>query len=306
MLYLWEIGHHTEFFGNFVATVQRAAVSFGRMAGLMQGAPALALVAPRPTDLDVRHIPTPLEPRVRQTSDTLARLEVQGLCYLHPDSGRGLETASFSIIKGEFVVITGRIGSGKTTLVRSILGLLPKQSGVVTWNGETVQDLAEFMQPPRSAYTPQVPTLLSGTVLENIQLGADSSHIEAATRQAVLESDLEQLPKHLETLVGVRGLKLSGGQLQRAAAARMFAQDAALLVLDDISSALDVKTEETLWERLKNTDKTCLVVSHRRPALQRADKIILLEHGRVADVGSLEELLARSAEMRRLWAGEVE
>jgi ATP-binding cassette, subfamily B, bacterial len=305
VLYLWEVGHHTEFFGNFVATVQRAGVAFGRMTGLMQGAPALALVVPRVADLDVRHVPPALEPRVRQVSDELHKLEVRNVRYIHPDSGRGLEDASFTIQRGEFVVVTGRIGSGKTTLLRAVLGLLPAQAGTVLWNGQEVHDLAEFMQPPRSAYTPQVPTLLSGTVLENIQLGADRNAVPNAVQQAVLEADLEQLPKHLETLVGVKGLKLSGGQLQRTAAARMFAQDSSLFVLDDISSALDVKTEELLWQRLAGVQKTCLVVSHRRPALQRADRIILLEQGRVTDVGSLEELLARSHEMRRLWAGEV-
>jgi ATP-binding cassette, subfamily B, bacterial len=305
VLYLWEVGHHTEFFGNFVATVQRAGVAFGRMTGLMQGAPALALVVPRVADLDVRHVPPALEPRVRQVSDELHKLEVRNVRYIHPDSGRGLEDASFTIQRGEFVVVTGRIGSGKTTLLRAVLGLLPLQAGSVLWNGQEILDLADFMQPPRSAYTPQVPTLLSGTVLENIQLGADRNAVPNAVQQAVLEADLEQLPKHLETLVGVKGLKLSGGQLQRTAAARMFAQDSSLFVLDDISSALDVRTEELLWQRLAGVQKTCLVVSHRRPALQRADRIILLEQGRVTDVGSLEELLARSHEMRRLWAGEV-
>jgi ATP-binding cassette, subfamily B, bacterial len=305
VLYLWEVGHHTEFFGNFVATVQRAAVAFGRMTSLMQGAPALALVAPRVADLDVRHLPPPLEPRVRHANDQLQMLNVQDVRHIHADSGRGLEAASFSVQYGEFVVITGRIGSGKTTLLRTVLGLLPLQSGAVLWNGQVVQDLAEFMQPPRSAYTPQVPTLISGTVLENIQLGAEAGAIQSAIEQAVLEADLDQLPKHLQTLVGVKGLKLSGGQLQRTAAARMFAQDSSLFVLDDISSALDVKTEELLWQRLAKVQKTCLVVSHRRPALQRADKIVLLEQGRVTDVGSLQDLLVRSPEMRRLWAGEV-
>jgi ATP-binding cassette, subfamily B, bacterial len=305
VLYLWEVGHHTEFFGRFVATVQRASVAFGRMMGLMQGAPALALVTPRVADLDVRRVAPPLLPRVGSSADELQQLEVRDLRYIHPDSGRGLEGASFAMRRGEFVVVTGRIGSGKTTLLRAVLGLLPLQSGMVLWNGKQVQDLAELMQPPRSAYTPQVPTLLSGTVLENIQLGADAAMVENAVRQAVLEADLEQLPKHLQTLVGVKGLKLSGGQLQRTAAARMFAQDSSLFVLDDISSALDVKTEELLWQRISAAQKTCLVVSHRRPALQRADKIVLLEQGRVTAVGSLQDLLRRSPEMQRLWAGEI-
>ncbi len=308
VLYLWEIGHHTEFFGNFMATIQRAGVAFSRMLGTMQGASAAALVASQVIEL--RHEPPPLEPITRQATDQLERLErlerleAQNLTYLHPDSGRGIENASFPLEQGEFVVITGRIGSGKTTLLRALLGLLPAQSGQIFWNKQPILEPAEFMTPPRSAYTPQVPALISGTVRENIALGTNQA-LENAIKNAVLETDLEQLPHALETLVGVRGLKLSGGQLQRTAAARMFAQNSSLLVFDDISSALDVRTEQTLWERVSSLGKTCLVVSHRRPALQRATRIILLENGRITDTGSLEELLARSSEMRRLWADEI-
>ncbi|MCB8992236.1 MAG: ABC transporter ATP-binding protein, partial [Ardenticatenaceae bacterium] len=106
-----------------------------------------------------------------------------------------------------------------------------------------------------------------------------------------------------------RGVRLSGGQMQRTAAARMFARDAELLVFDDLSSALDVETERQLWHRMRNSTHhsppTCLVVSHRREALRQADHIILLENGRIADEGTLDELLARSAEMQQLWQGDV-
>jgi len=294
------------FYGMFLARTKQGAVSAERLTETMSGEPWQRVFRETSMYLGSNDV-TPLE--ILETPGPFEALEVRNLTFHYPGTPTGIDGVDLDVHAGEFVVVTGRIGSGKTTLLRTILGLLPAAHGTVAWNGAVLDDPSSVMVPPRVAYTPQVPRLFSMSLRSNLDLGTDlteddlgeSLHIATMTR------DVETMPEGLDTLIGPRGVRLSGGQVQRSASARMFARSPQLLVLDDVSSALDVETERTLWTRLFDvrTDVAALAVSHRHTALVRADRVIVMDGGAVVAVGKATELETTSEAFRAIWEGSL-
>ena len=224
---------------------------------------------------------TPPEPAHR-TQERLEHLSVRNL-HVQFDDAEQLEAIDLDVSRGQFVVITGAVGSGKSVLLRAVLGLVPRQRGTISWNGEAIDDPSILLVPPRVAYVPQVPRLFSEPLADTVLLGHHPDGLVAALDRARMTEDLQDMPHGIQTMVGPKGVRLSGGQIQRTATARALVRRPELLVVDDLSSALDIGTETELWDGLFDASGevlTVLAISHRPRVLERADQVIELRGGR--------------------------
>jgi ATP-binding cassette subfamily B protein len=219
-----------------------------------------------------------------------------------------LKDVSMEIPSGHTVAIVGRIGSGKSTLVSLIPRIYPVPDGAIFIDGVDVNRLPLEVLRRSIGFVPQDSFLFSRTVSENIAFGVEESDLDEVydvARVTRFDKDIDQLPRGYEELVGERGVTLSGGQKQRAAMARALLMKPKILILDDALSAVDTHTEEEILENLKSATQglTTLVVSHRISSIQHADRIYVLDGGKVAEEGSHDELLRRGgiyAEIYRL------
>ena len=233
-------------------------------------------------------------------------IEFKNLTFRYPDGDLdALKNVSFTIKAGENVGLVGKTGTGKTTLVDLILRTYNVPDGTVFIDGHDVNDVTIRSVREGCAYVPQDNFLFSDTIRNNIAFGVTESHEEAITAAAVLsdvDENIRGFQKGYDTVLGERGVTVSGGQKQRISIARALMKDAPILILDDSVSAVDTKTERTILNNLRRTraGKTTILIAHRISTIESMDKILFIDDGSLAAVGTHPELYASCAEYRKM------
>src|SRR6266540_1668482 len=249
----------------------------------MSGAGAYSAAVPG-VDLSAGAAPAPAAaPR-----HPLRRLELTGFSAVHEDGTIAARDIDLAVERGQLVLVVGPVGSGKSSLLRALAGIV-HHTGALRWNGQPVTQPELFLRPNQVGYVAQLPRVLSGTVADNIRLGHEVDAADAVST-AQLEHDLAAAGSGLGLLIGHKGTRLSGGQLQRLALARALAPRTELLIADDVSSALDVTTELELWRALREHGVTVIGSTSKRAALTQADHVVVLLAGEAVAQGTWREL----------------
>lgn len=255
------------------------------------------------------------EPRYPHQVDPFAgkhtvSIALENVRFAYGDGPNVLDGVSLRVERGEKVAVVGASGAGKTTLIQVLLGLYPPTSGAIKFDGVPVQMIGMDVVREHVATVLQHPALFNDSVRMNLTLGRDvpDERIWAALRVAQLAEVVEGLAQGLETPLGRDGVRLSGGQRQRLAVARMVLSDPKVVVLDEATSALDSVTEAALHNALDAflADRTTLIIAHRLSAVRRADRVLVIEKGRVIEEGRHEELVGGGGLYAALYADQME
>ncbi len=277
--------------GRVISEMSKAGVSLRRIEDILNAAPE--------RDEDGAE---------RVTTDYRGDIAFDRVSFSFDGKTPVLEDVSFTVPAGKTVGILGGTGSGKSTLVRLLDRLypLPEGSGTISVGGIDIRRLRAAELRSNIGFVLQEPYLFSRTIGENLRLAkqtASDADLRAAAHTACLDSAVEGFPSGYDTFVGERGVTLSGGQKQRAAIARTLVQDTPILIFDDSLSAVDTETDATIRARLAGREgrATTLLISHRTATLMHTDRIVVLDRGRVAEIGTHEELLAKNGIYRRIY-----
>ncbi len=247
------------------------------------------------------------KPTVREPDAPLTgHIELRHLTFRHPGASYdALSDVSFTIEAGESVGLIGKTGSGKTTVVDLLLRTFNVPDGTVFFDGHDANDIPIRTVRKYAAYVPQDNFLFSDTIQSNIAFASDSDDpalVEEAARLSDVHDNITEFTEGYKTVLGERGVTVSGGQKQRISIARALMKDAAILILDDAVSAVDVRTEKAILDNLRRTraGKTTILIAHRISTVEGMDKIIFLDDGRVLAVGTHSELLDTCPDYRTM------
>ncbi|CAI5520220.1 unnamed protein product [Closterium sp. Naga37s-1] len=233
-------------------------------------------------------------------------VDVRDISFSYMNGRQVLKGVSFSIAPGESVAIVGPSGSGKSTIVKLLLRLYDPSEGSISFDGTDARELKQESLRQAVAVVPQDTVLFNDSIRYNIAYGRPSAsvaEVDRAAGQAKLLDAIRRMPDGFDTVVGERGLKLSGGEKQRVAIARAFLKNPRLLVCDEATSALDSATEANILRSLQQlaAGRSCLFVAHRLSTIKHCDKILVMEAGRVVEQGTHEQLLAAGGKYAAMW-----
>ncbi len=239
-------------------------------------------------------------------------VKLEHVSFVYPDSGiRALDDISFSVEAGQSIAIVGTTGSGKSTIANIISRLYDVEDGKVQVDGVDIRDYDLHSLRSQIGYVPQDVFLFSDTILSNIAFGTvqmEQERIEHAAFNADLKTTIDDFPEGFATKLGERGITLSGGQKQRVSIARAIARDPKILILDDCLSAVDTKTENTILTSLKDImlHRTTIIISHRVSSAKLADKIVVLDGGKIVEQGTNESLLSKNGVYKTLYDKQMQ